>query len=459
MIRSPLLVRALALLAVAAAILVPLRLIAGKVAERQARAAQVLMAFAAETRGEQAIAGPFLALTCEQAWNEERQVMRAGKAETVTERRTGECPTVFIAPKVLRVEASIPVETLRRGIYPIRAFRAETRVQGQVEWPAEPESSETHRRRWKDAYLVTRIGDRRGLRSVASGQSSNLLATSTVRAIDEFSVRESYGPIRPPGTLTDFAYDYVLAGTGSFHVLPIGDETQVRLSSNWPHPSFASGNSPETRSIGAEGFEAKWRVTSVSTGGSAAWVGDIASGKMMHQPIFGAGVVMHDPVDVYALSFRATEYGFLFVLFTFAALALAEVTAGVRLHPIQYALVGSALAVFFLLLLALSEHVPFGAAYAIAAAACVALLTFYLRHPLRTKSRTALFFALFAGLYGSLFVLLRLEDHALLVGSGLVFAALAATMVLTRKVDWTALGISLAPPAAARESGAPSAAS
>jgi inner membrane protein len=154
-------------------------------------------------------------------------------------------------------------------------------------------------------------------------------------------------------------------------------------------------------------------------------------------------------VNVYALAHRATEYGFLFVLFTFTGLALAEALAGVRLHAIQYLLVGSALAVFFLLLIALAEHASFQFAYAAAAAACTALVTFYLRHPLGSRLRNAAFFVLFVVLYGALYVLLRSEDYTLLGGSLLVFAALAATVTLTRRLDWSAHGRRLAPLAAA----------
>ena len=175
-------------------------------------------------------------------------------------------------------------------------------------------------------------------------------------------------------------------------------------------------------------------MTSVATGGQATWQKLAAEGKMANAA--GAGVSLFNPVNVYALSYRATEYAFLFVLFTFGALALTEALAGIRLHVVQYALTGSAIAIFFLLLLALSEHVPFYTAYAIAASACVLLLTAYLRHPLETWRRTVAFFALFVGLYASLYALLQSEDNALLMGSLMVFALLAFTMVATRKIDW-----------------------
>jgi inner membrane protein len=151
-------------------------------------------------------------------------------------------------------------------------------------------------------------------------------------------------------------------------------------------------------------------------------------------------------VNVYALSYRATEYAFLFLLFTFAALAITEAVSGIRLHAMHYLLVGCALAVFFLLLIALSEHIAFARAYAAAAASCIALLTFYLRHPLGSLTRTGAFLAFFAALYAALYVLLKSEDHALLLGSLLTFGLLAAVMGLTRRIDWVALSARLRPP-------------
>ncbi len=153
-------------------------------------------------------------------------------------------------------------------------------------------------------------------------------------------------------------------------------------------------------------------------------------------------------MNVYALSYRATEYAFLFVLFTFGALALTEAIAGVRLHVIQYTLTGSAIAVFFLLLIALSEHIAFSVAYVSAATACVLLLTFYLRHPLGNTRRTLTFFGLFVALYASLYALLKSEDNALLMGSLMVFLLLAFTMVATRKVDWGRTSTAMAEPPA-----------
>ena len=146
-----------------------------------------------------------------------------------------------------------------------------------------------------------------------------------------------------------------------------------------------------------------------------------------------------DPVSPYVLSDRATKYGLLFIALTFVGVGALEVLRRLRVHPIQYLLVGSALAIFFLLLVSLSEHVPFAVAYLAAAAACTALLTFYGAFVLRGSRAGAAFGAAIGGLFGALYALLQLEQTALLLGSILLFAVLAAVMVATRRIDWYGL--------------------
>lgn len=439
--KRPLLIRAILIAAVAVLILFPIALIEGKVSERRARAEGVERQFAAETSAAQVVAGPLLALTCEETYVEERQVMRAGKAETLADRKTGPCPTVYFPPRSLRVTGSLPVETRHRGIYPIRIYRSSLALAGEFAWPPPAVAHGANPRVWKQAYIVMAVSDPRGIKAITSSRATALAGAARGEGgLAQFAVREDLGEhkARQAGDNVAFDYRMELVGTSSLHVAPVGDTTEIRLASDWPHPSFGGSWSPDERRISAAGFEGAWRTTHVASGGQAYWNKRAGEGSLA-SPAGAAGVRLVDPVNVYALSYRATEYAFLFILFTFAALALAEVTAGVKLHPVQYGLVGSALAVFFLLLVALSEHIAFAAAYAAAASACVLLLTFYLRHPLGTPARTAAFFGMFVALYSALFVLLKSEDHALLMGSVMVFSILAMVMVATRRLDWGAV--------------------
>ena len=442
--RFPLLARAGAVAGVAIAILIPLQLVNGKITERQARAFDVERSFAAETSGPQTIAGPLLALTCEETYVEERQIMRDGKAETVTDRKARPCPTGYFVPRTLDVAGRLPVETRSRGIYPIRLYRAALELTGELDWPPPPSQDGAIARVWKQAYVVVAASDPRGIRSVSPlqwGDGTLAFASARSDADPRFALQASAGSYasQRAGQAFPFRFTLELIGTTRFGVAPVGDATLFRLTSSWPHPSFTGAWVPDARTITGEGFEATWRATHFATGGQAAWQKQARGGELFTSAR-AAGVDLFDPVNVYALAHRATEYGFLFVLFTFAGLALAEVTVGVRLHAIQYALVGSALAVFFLLLIALAEHASFATAYAAAAAACAILLAAYLRHPLGTAARTLAFFALFVLMYGTLYMLLLSEDHALLTGSLLVFGVLAIVMLATRRLDWTALG-------------------
>jgi inner membrane protein len=151
------------------------------------------------------------------------------------------------------------------------------------------------------------------------------------------------------------------------------------------------------------------------------------------------GVAFIDPVSAYVLSDRATKYGLLFIALTFVGVGLVEVLKRLRVHPVQYLLVGSALAVFFLLLVSLTEHLLFAWAYLAASAACTTLLAFYASFVLRGARAGAVFGAAIAALYGALYLLLQMEQSALVLGSLLLFAVLGAVMVATRRVDWYAL--------------------
>ena len=167
----------------------------------------------------------------------------------------------------------------------------------------------------------------------------------------------------------------------------------------------------------------------------------------------GFAVRLVEPVDRYLMTERAMKYALLFLALVFGAVFLVEALSSRPVHAVQYGLTGLGMAMFYLLLLSLSEHLGFGLAYAIAAGACASLLAYYLAGVLGSRRRGLAFGAGLAGLYGVLYLLLRSEDFALLVGSAVLFAALATAMVLTRRVDWSALGRAPPPRPQARDAG------
>ena len=224
--------------------------------------------------------------------------------------------------------------------------------------------------------------------------------------------------------------EFALRGTESLAIAPLADDNRVVLDSPWPHPQFNGGFLPRTHRIDARGFHAEWDVSSLASGAQAQYR---AGGDKRVDAI---GLSLVEPVNLYSKVDRATKYGLLFVLLTFIGFFMLETIKQLPIHPVQYALVGLALAIFFLLLLSLSEHIAFGLAYLAAAAACVGLIGFYLGHVLRSRLRGVGFAATLGLLYAALYGLLVSEDNALVLGAGLLFAILAALMVATRKVDW-----------------------
>jgi inner membrane protein len=427
--RYPLLGRFLVVAGVALALLVPLSLIRDKISERRDRADAVQKAFADQASGPQAVAGPFLVLTCEET---DDKMQRA-------------CPMELLLPGELKAEAKAPVEQRYRGIYPIRFYRARLELSGAFQQPASAHPA----RKWKDAFLVLGIRDARGIKDAPGariGTREYAFVPGTLDTGIPAGLHARLG--RADELAKDFRFHIPLelTGTGRFDIAPVGSQNDIAMESGWPHPSFGGAYSPDRSRIGPTGFSAGWRVNHFATGGAAFWR------DAMGDKLFGdrrlVGFALAEPVNPYSMSFRAMEYGFVFVLLTFAAFSLVELVWRVKLHPVQYALTGSALAVFFLLLISLSEHIRFSVAYLSAASACVALLAAYLRHPLGNAWRTALLGALFASLYAALYVLLKSEDHSLLLGSLLVFGVLAAVMLLTRRLDWAALSGRLRQPLA-----------
>lgn len=239
-----------------------------------------------------------------------------------------------------------------------------------------------------------------------------------------------------------FAFRFALQGSDLFTVAPAAGETHVTLRSPWRDPAFTGAFLPDARRIGPDGFAAEWRVSQFARNVPARFSTEDAGLDRTRGALAAAafGVRFYRPVDVYQQATRALKYAVLFVVLTFTVFFLFEALAGLRLHPFSYLLTGCALALFYLLLLSLSEQTGFAPAYAVSAASTVALVTGYSAAVLGARTRALLVGGLLAALYGYLYVLLRLEDQALLAGSVALFVALAAVMWTTRKVDWYALG-------------------
>jgi inner membrane protein len=246
-----------------------------------------------------------------------------------------------------------------------------------------------------------------------------------------------------------------LVGQDTLSMVPIAEETTAHLSSPWAHPSFGGRFLAAQREVTPRGFDAHWRVSSLVTsareqvraglsergeaGAAATAAAVVATGPRNLGPLQTFDVSLAQPINVYSMSTRAGKYGALFIGLVVMAAFMFELFRRQRMHPVQYGLVGLSIALFFLLLLALSEKLAFWLAYASAASASVLLLGIYFSAVLQSWKRGAGFGAFVAVLYGALYGLLASESNALLLGALLTFGMLTVLMLATRKVDWYAL--------------------
>jgi inner membrane protein len=247
-----------------------------------------------------------------------------------------------------------------------------------------------------------------------------------------------------PGSRLPFGFDLALRGSQALELLPTGRETRIALRSAWRSPSFSGSFLPTRRSLGPDGFAADWAVSPFARSFPQQWSGDQPPAEIGDSAL---GVELAVPVDGYLQTERSLKYALLVVGLTFLVCFLLELAAASRLHPMNYLLVGAALAIFYLLLLALSEQTGFATAYGLAAAAVTLLLAGYVGAVLGSFGRGAALGVTLAGSYGGLYVLLGREEYALLVGSIATLAALAATMWLTRGIDWRTAFAARAQPA------------
>jgi inner membrane protein len=427
---------------------VPLAMIDATINERMAYRDDAARSIANDSVGEQQVVGPILVMPYDEVYS----VMEKSELKRYTK---GSHHLVF--PSQLDVASQLGTERRYRGIHQVLMFSGAHKVSGDFVVPAMADLPHTERDSEitpRPPYVALAVADVRGVRDIPRLQwglrSFEFEQGSGLRA-----ARQGLHAALPladatPGPVK-FSFELNLAGMNSQEFVPVAKNNSFVMTSSWPHPQFSGRFLPEKRTITEAGFQAVWRISSLATDAqqvlrSRESAESGAPGGIADVDRIRTSFV--EPVNVYSMADRATKYGLLFVALTFAAFFLFEVMKRLPIHPVQYALVGMALALFFLLLVSLSEHIPFLIAYAVAAAACIMLIGYYLAHVLHDRRRGVAFGAALTMLYGVLYGLLSSENNALVLGAILLFAVLAAIMVATRKVDWYRLGADA--PAASR---------
>ncbi|OYY94897.1 MAG: hypothetical protein B7Y41_04895 [Hydrogenophilales bacterium 28-61-23] len=406
-----------------------------KVRERQAARDGAVRAIADQYAHEQQLAGPLLWLKC----SEPRVLVQTDeKGETRHKPIVGDCSRT-IRPSQLSGQGNLEVSERYRGIYKARIYLAGLKLHAEL-----PAFQAKPGQRIEEAHLLFGVSDPRGLKRIKLSAANGQTLTAKPGIPGGPFEQGFHVPLDVAQLASGLKLDAELeiAGSGRLDWAPLAENNDFSLRSAWPHPSFAGQFLPETREIGTSGFSARWRVNDFATGGDR-----MLAGKAGTWLTTSLGVSLVDPVDAYTQTDRAVRYGFLFVLLTLGGFFLFELLKAKPVHPLQYLLIGFAVVLFFLLLLALSEHTGFAMAYLIAASACVLLIAGYGRGLLGNWQGAAGLGAGYGLLYFGLYQLLASEDYALLMGAWLIFGLLALTMYLTRRLDWGRAGQALPKPA------------
>ncbi len=438
--KNPLFIKLLALAGVGICLAVFLSMIQRIISERQSYRQEALSSVSDSLAGAQTLLGPVLHMACVESWPE-----RAADRSITQEKREF---MVSSTPQTLNVQAQVSVEQRSRSIYQAQVLNTKAALKATFA-PSDlllPKNTVAGSRMQCDnPILMLALDDPRGIRHASAkfnGQDFQLKA-GTFHPTYKRGMHASLPPASLAAKQDNWSAELLVefVGTQQLGIVPLGETTTIRMSSNWPHPSFTGRFAPSERNISpGQGFTAEWRLNAVATNAGEQVSSAMPLCNMHPEPGKECAEIVQvafvEPVNAYSLSDRASKYGLLFVVLTFVALGMFEVMKKLRVHPVQYLLAGSAICTFFLLLVSLSEHIGFARAYAAGALATVLLLTYYASHMLGGKWRGLPFGAGIALLYAFMYVLLQLEQTALVMGSALLFVVLALVMIATRKINW-----------------------
>ena len=425
-------------------LLIPLVMITGVLSDRLSRRNEAVADITSSWGREQNVIGPVLGIPFQYKFKAVKEMPGPdGKMERREVEETG-IGTAYFLPESLKIDGNVQTQTLHRGIYEAAVFRAQVMLSGKFAPPDfGPLKIDLKDVQWKDAFVTIAVNDLRGTREGLvldwGGTKRPMLPGSQVPGYTT-GATASLGSDQPIASEITFSIPLDFNGSDGVFFAPFGVQNEATLKSNWPDPAFRGSFLPAERSVRPDGFNATWRVSYYGRDYPQSWTSRGGNERFNVQSVtnssFGANFL--SILDAYRYVERSIKYGVLFLVLVFTTFFLFEVSARQKIHPFQYLMVGAALCLFYLLLLSISEFIGFGWAYLIAAAASTLLITWYCRFFLGGGARTLMIGAGLAGVYTFLYITLRQQDYALLMGAIALFIVLAIVMYVTRKVDWYA---------------------
>lgn len=431
--------RSLFIAALALALLVPLGFVHEIVNERSALRRQAVNDIAGLWGQAQTINGPALIIPYILEYTYKESVENAD-GKIVTESRKGRrWEHRLFLPADLLFEAKLDPQVRHRGIYEYVVYTSSVEVSGTFRLPEPAAFGENVVRiAWDSAWLALGITDLRAITGVntLTFDGKDCAAYNPGTGLGDLLGPGFQGPVplaaADAGTERAFALSLTLNGSGGMFFTPVGETTRIRVSGDWPHPKFSGCLLPVTRKISDNDFSAEWVVPHLSRTYPQSGIVSEEDYKPGDITGFTAGVDLFEVVSLYSQVNRAVKYGLLFIGLTYTALLAFELVRGKRLHLMQYALVGLAMTIFYLVLLSLAEHTSFLTAFITASAVCILMNSLYVAAAVRSGRQGLVVAAMLSALYLLLYTLLQMEEYALIIGTGMVLLVLGILMWLTR---------------------------
>lgn len=442
MLKSPLFWKITTLIGCVVLLSLPLMMVRELINERADYRSEVVDAIEQSTSGSQKLAGPLIAIPVTET------LTRMENQKEVNYQRSW---VYYWLPESLAVTGKQTVESRRVGIYSGQVWHNALQIKASFD-PLRLAALRKTNIVLGPPRLVVSVGDARGIGAIHAPEvNGNVLSVEPGLGIsgDGAGIHMPMPALAEDNKPLEIAFSLDLNGTGEFSLVPIGRNSELQLTSNWPHPGFLGSFLPTQREVSAAGYRAHWQ-SSWFANDMGSYFKDDMEIPWSRLPAFSADVM--SLADQYQLTDRATKYAILLIGLTFMAFFVFESLTRHPLHPMQYLLVGLSLVLFYLVLLALSELVGFTAAWLAASLSGAVMNGVYLQAVLRGWRNSLLFVAALLLLDGVMWFLLHSEDSALLLGTGVLVLALSVLMFLTRRVDWYALSLpkgSAPPPPAA----------
>jgi len=413
-------------------LLIPASMVKSIIQERESLNRQVTEEVSSLWANEQLINGPILTLPLLYEYENE-------EGRTISKTKYW-----HLLPESLTVDGEVTPETLKRGLYEAVVYKSNIAFRGSFKLDSAPEPANLKTIEYEKAFLTVGISDLRGVKNEIdfnwAGKSLAVDPGSRLEGIIASGITVALPAIQVD-TKNEFAFEFDLAlqGSGNLSFVPVGSRTNVDLRSAWSSPSFKGNFLPTSREVSDEGFTADWSVLQLNRNYPQSWISK-SHGAEMAASAFGVDFIL--PMDDYQKSYRSAKYAALTISLTFLIFFLVEIMNKRRIHPFQYALVGLALCLFYVLLVSISEHANFNLAYGISSLGIVMMISLYSITIFKKLKLSWLLFTVLAAIYGFLFVTLQLADYALIMGSIGLSLILAITMYSTRNINWYQLSLS-----------------